>query len=119
MTTVYLVNEMHLCDDPYYQGPPSTVALYAHEQDALAAVASYEQECKRQYEQEQDEDTETIGDRVYRCMDLQIVSSEMVGDTLVDKYKYAPKTEYDYERLWERFPERYVFVMEVNQGESK
>jgi hypothetical protein len=119
MLKVYCVNELHLCDDPYYEAPSCTVALYAHEKDALAAVAEYEQECKRQYEQEQDANTATIGDRVYRRMDLQFVSSEKVGDTRVEKYEYVPKTEYDYDGLWERFPQRFASEMDINQGESK
>ena len=119
--TNYTVVKHYYNDDPQDEDYCDTffVASYDTEEAALAAVASYEQECRRQYEQEQDEDTETIGGRVYRSMDLQLVSSEMVGDTLVDKYKYAPKTEYDYERLWERFPEQWVYAMEINQGESK
>jgi hypothetical protein len=110
--------EADMCDDPQddmYYGA-AVVESYATEQAARDAVASYEEERKRQYRQEQDDDTETIGGKQYRCMDLKLISSKWVGDTLVDKYLYEPKTEYDYTRLWERFPERWI---NVTQGETK
>ena len=84
------------------------VASYDTEEAALDAVAKYEEECKRQYRQMQDEDTETINGREYRSMDLVLVKSVRVGDDTTDTYRYEPKTEYDYERMWECFPEQWV-----------
>jgi hypothetical protein len=54
---VYLVQEMHLCDDPYYQSGPTTDAIYASIESAQANVDAHIAECKRACaEQEIDED---------------------------------------------------------------
>lgn len=97
---VYCVMENQICEDEYYTFDARTVGIYASEQDALDAVASHEQECKRDFEKEEDESTHTIDGKKYRHMDL-----EYIGDRT---YRYVPKAEYDYEDLWRRFPEQYV-----------
>ena len=110
--------EADMCEDPQddaYFGY-ALVGSYDTEQAAHDAVAGYEEERKRQYRHDQDSLTETINGKQYRDMDLRLVSSEMVGDTLVDKYVYEPKTEYDYTRLWECYPERSVVAP---KGETK
>jgi hypothetical protein len=95
--------KVHLCDDSFYQAAPSLSAIFMSEQSALAYVKEYEEDCKQRFRDNADARRITIDGKQYRRMDL-----EYVGD---NTYKYAPKTEYDYEDLWEKFPR--VFVQEV------
>lgn len=53
MMKVYLVQEAHLCDDPYYQSGPTTWGVYASRESAQAVVDAYIAECKRKCEEQE------------------------------------------------------------------
>jgi hypothetical protein len=62
MMKVYCVDEMHLCDDPYYQASAATVAVYASRESAQANVDAYVAECKRECAQD-----ELDEERIWEC----------------------------------------------------
>jgi len=62
MMKVYLVQEDHLCDDPYYQSGPTTWGVYASRESAQAVVDAHNAECQRECE-EQELDEE----RIWEC----------------------------------------------------
>ena len=59
---VYLVQEDHLCDDPYYQANAATDAVYASRESAQANVDAHIAECKRMCEQD-----ELDEERIWEC----------------------------------------------------
>ena len=114
---VYIVTQEHKCDDSYYQTGPSFQGAYASKELAQAAVDDYIEDCKREYQQELDEDTVEIEGREYRRCDLRWVKDDEAAG--VRKYKYEPQTEIDMEDFWHRYPEQYIQEVEVQTGESK
>jgi hypothetical protein len=82
-TTIYIVKQVHLCDDPYYQGGPMFHGAYRTREAAQAAVDEYTKECEREYRE----------------------IFELADDESIEDGGYLP--------LWEQFGEMFISEIEL------